>query len=227
MNGNAPIALPALGIPPGLIRMDEDPPGLLALSFKLEDAFGRVLAQMNRNVFEAVPSRLYDLRVDTAGTKIKIQIRRNDTVLDIHSYRLTEGQLIEMVDKDWSDWREFARRREAIDPAFRHSLPYSQPKDPNILPFEMANDPRVFLNSPTGPMRPSEISEGVYEIYKGRVYNDIMKYARFKCLDDEGKIAILDYRKIITHHLGKQVTAGQGIDIGGQGIGFGAIWLDS
>lgn len=94
-----------------LRRTDE---GLLLLSFQLRADDGSIIAEMEDNMFEADPSRLYDLEINTSGTKLKFWLSQRNIGLDLSFKRVPMHELSTILEADrLRAEKEFDRRLPA------------------------------------------------------------------------------------------------------------------
>ena len=83
-----------------LLTFNENNQGLLELSFALQNQAGHMLAEMTNNMFQAAPPHLFDIDVNTGGTKIHIRVTKSDVVLDISTKKFTLDALTELLHED-------------------------------------------------------------------------------------------------------------------------------
>jgi hypothetical protein len=199
--------------------MNENEEGLMELTFALRDEKSRRLAEMQNNMFLATPPLLYDIHVDTGGTKIKIKLSKSDVVLDLWSKRLTLEQLEKALREDWERWRRFRDERAKKNPSFRTYQEFYDAKDPSPQVRFMGGQPDLLS---ADSVLPSE-SEG--EQYRDSVIQATMEYASSYLMQDGGYINILDCKNLVTHERGLKQEVRNGVAVGPFGWGFGCSIL--
>lgn len=80
------------------LRRTDD--GLLLLSIQVRANDGSVLAVLEDNMFEADPSRLYDLETSTGGTRLKFWLSQRDIGLELSLKRVTLAELSAILEAD-------------------------------------------------------------------------------------------------------------------------------
>jgi hypothetical protein len=202
---------------PPIVTLLESEEGLLELSFALHDQKGRILAEMQNNLFRASPPKLFDIHVDTGGTKIKIKVSRSDVILNLWSTRVTLDQLEGWAQEDWDQWRSHRDRRARENPVFRTWQEVYLPDD-TLHPYGRFLGGAGFF-SPTAVLP----SESQSEEYRRITFEGIRNYANTYLIDDEGKVPVLDYRNLVTYLGNRKLQVRNGIDWGG----VGWFWLSN
>jgi hypothetical protein len=172
-----------------LRRMDN---GLLSLSFRLRAADGSVIAEMEDNMFEADPSRLYDLEANTGGTKLKFWLHKRGVGLDLSFKRVTQDELSSILEAD----------RQDSDKRWQSNAPAIQ--DSNGI----AAAPQELQQQSDLPARPKEIHEnkGI-----GMTGAGVIRWASSNCLDDEQRIPLLNFENVVIHRGGRWLVIRDGI----------------
>ena len=206
------------GFPNDMFTLNDNSVGLQELSFHLRDATGNVLAGMTDNYFEATPPRLYDIQVDTGGTKIKIKVKKSEVVLDLWSSRVTLETLEEMLVQDWKAWIIQRDRMIKENPNFRTWQEFADTSDPkNILAY--VNNPKP------GPWPQQSIPEASQKDHLEKVLEGVKTSALKYSLDDDGRIMVLNFNHLVTFDDNRKIEIRNGVDIAGSGQGFGCVML--
>ena len=96
--GGTTVAVALAGEPAIWLRRTNE--GLLLLSFKLKAADNSILAEMEDNMFEADPSLLHNLEVNTGGTKLKFWLSPRNIGLKLSFKRITIDELSIALETD-------------------------------------------------------------------------------------------------------------------------------
>jgi hypothetical protein len=172
-SGGESIPLVLAGEP--VISLTRGDGGLLSLSMNLKLPDGTSVASINENSFEADPTQIHDLVLNTAPTSVKIWLSDRNVGMELSFRRMTLQQVDKLLARD----RERARRKAAdlMPPAFR----------------------RLISSSPLLSDRNSDLP-GPF----------IREYAESQ-VDDEDKVAFLDFKKLRVHSKGRELVVGDGI----------------
>jgi hypothetical protein len=198
-----------------IIRLATGPGGLLFLSFLLKSSDGAVVASMVDNVFQSDPATLHDLKCNASATSIKIWFAPRDIGLDLLFARITIDELDDILARDKKraeDSPAAKRAREEIERAM-NDLPTSvreilSEREP-LLPPGIEELPRhireAFLSGdPTGTMT--------------------RHWASQHSLDDDGKLALLDFTNIAIHDDGRNIRIRNGFGEGPGLFGYNAAF---
>jgi hypothetical protein len=186
-----------------LRRTDDE---LLLLSFQLRSDDGSVHAEMEDTMFEADPSRLYDLETNTGGTRLKFWLARRNIGLDVSFKRATMAELSAILEAD--------RRRAEQD--FEQKLPADV--------REMIRDARSQSAGDWFRTLPSfqQLPEGIREAHlSGDPTGTFVKgWATRHCLDDEQKVPLLNFESLVLFSGGRRIVIRNGIGAEGYKIGY-------
>jgi hypothetical protein len=179
-----------------LLTFNENDQGFLELSFALQDQSGQTLAEMRSNMFQAVPPQLFDIAVDTGGTKIQIRVSRSDVVLDIRTKRFTIEELTELLHADWARWIRFRDRSSESNPNFRTHQEIHKPIGPALV------SSRILGGQPD---RTSPVSilptEAESTEYRDSTINDVLAHANYLKGADE-YVYVLNVQNLVTYQSG-------------------------
>jgi hypothetical protein len=169
-------------------------------------------------MFQASPPRLFDIIVDTGGSKIEIRVNNSDVVLDLRSRRIHIDELDEMVQSDWERWTRFQKRRAKNSPWFRTHIEVYDPKNLSFPSGQIIGGQADWL-SPTQAL-PTEAHN---EELRASTLCGVKDYANSYLKDSEGYIYILNLQRLTTHLSGTKWVVENGFAnvIPGVTVGWG------
>ena len=218
MGGREAVMEPAVGpyVERNFIGLRENPLGLLELSFVLRDQYVNRVAVMENNMFAARPERMFDLQVDVGATRIKIRQQKRSVLLDLQSSRKSPEELFEMLESDWERSEKALGKRaknEETRPVFRDYL-----MGP-LTPAEAAESstPSLWRDEGSGQLVDS----------RTHLISFVFDWAMEYCVDEEGKIPILDFRNMVAYIFGSKLEIRDGVDVGkNKAMTFGAFFSE-
>lgn len=203
-SGGMSVAVAVAGKPAIWLRRTDE--GLLLLSFRLPAADGSVLAEMEDNMFWADPSRLYDLEASTGGTKLKFWLARRNIGLDLSFQRVTLDELSATLEAD--------RRR--AKKAFELQLPAEVQDMLRQAKSDTGND--WFQSLPSFQDIPEEIRDA--HLSGDPTGTFVKRWANTHCLDDEQRVALMNFENLCLHDGDRRVVVRNGIAADGYVIGY-------
>jgi hypothetical protein len=203
-SGGMNVTVALAGEPAIWLRWTDD--GLLLLSFRLRGPDGSVLAEMEDNMFEADPSRLYDLEASTGGTQLKFWLARRHVGLDLSFKRLTLDELTATLQTD----------RLRAEQQFDRHLPPDVPDMLRQANSQIGND---WIQSVASFQ---DLPEAIREAHlSGDPPGTLVKrWVSAHCLDDEQRIPLLNFENLVLHGHRQQVVIRNGIAADGFVIGY-------
>jgi hypothetical protein len=135
---------------------------------------------MDENLFTCDPDALYDLRVDTGATTVKVWFAEREIGLDMAFERLRPHELQDVLRTDREHAAATAKRRQEFG-GFADLSPEEMAADEDNLP----------------PMMPRAHASD------DRVGALVMRWAERCCLDEDGRIPLLDIRDLRLYDRGK------------------------
>ena len=207
-----------------LLTFNENDQAFLELSFALQDQSGRTLAEMRRNMFQAAPPHLFDIDVDTGGTRIRIRVTSSDVVLDIRTKKYTIEELTELLHADWTRWIRFRDRWSESSPNFRTHQVIEERIGPVLRR-------RRILGGQPDPASPVPIlpTEEQSTEYRDSTIKSVLAHANYLKSAD-GYVCVLNVQNLVTYQSGVKWEVRDGFsqtDPTGDftGWGFGSMML--
>jgi hypothetical protein len=189
-----------------VVAITEGNGGVLELSFALRDARSDPVARMRQNSFVGHPEQLFDLEVDCGATSIRIRAAKLQVVLSLQSRRVTREELRRRLEEDWA--------RAQVSLSNRHTpAVWRDSIMGTLIPVPQAGQP-VALNW-------RDPASGQAFESRERLVGQIYDWAMTYCLDDEGRVPLLDFRNLVTHLDGHTLTVRDGVDSGSLALNFG------
>lgn len=182
--------------------------GHLLLSFQLLAADGSILALMEDNMFEADPKRLYDLEASTGGTRLKFWLSRRNIGLELTFERVTMGELSNMLEAD---------RLLASPPLELLHTADNQEVDPDSKP---KSNSAWFQELPSFQRLPEALRDSI--LSKDPTGTFVKRWVSNHCLDDEQRVPLLNFEKLVFFRGSKRVEIRNGIVTEGLGIKYSA-----
>ena len=167
-------------------------------------------------MFRATPPSLFDIAVNTGGTKVTIKVSKSQVILDLSLKRVTIEQLDMMIQEDWERWLRFRNEQSKGSPLFRTSQEVYVP--------EVSSHPR-FLGGQPALFSPEAVlpSETESLEYKEIVRNSIKKFANAQLLQEDEHINVMDCVQLVTYMNNLKCEIRHGVSIGMLGTGFGCV----
>ncbi|MCO6438067.1 MAG: hypothetical protein J5J06_13320 [Phycisphaerae bacterium] len=202
-SGGSSAVLSVSGNP--IIRVTTGESGLLLLSFLLKSPDGAVVAHMTDNIFQSDPAALHDLKCKASATSIKVWLAPRDIGLDLTLKRITIDDLDGVLARD--------RERAENSPAAKRALEEwecAMNDLPAPVKESLSNREQFKPRGMDG--LPQHIQEA---ILSGDPTGTITKHwATQHCLDDEGKLALLDFTNLAIHERGRCIRICNGFSEG-------------
>ena len=208
-----------------LLTFNKNDQGFLELSFALEDQGGRMLAEMRSNMFQAAPPHLFDIDVNTGGTKIRIRVSRSDVLLDIRTKKFTIEALTELLHTDWERWLMFRNERSRSSPTFLTYQAVDEPIGATLRRTRIiGGQPDPTLGAPTLP------TEAESKEYRDYTIKGVLAHANH-LKDANGDVYILNVQNLLTYRSGLKWEVRDGFSLtnsagGYAGWGFGCMMLN-
>ena len=172
-----------------IFRLSKDAEsGFVQLSFDLRDKCGDAIVQMQENDFVLTPSSVHDLQVTVTKHQLKIWVSRENVGLDLSFRWLTWDKLVETFDKDWRPSAK-SKRTKAVFSGMTAGLPAGMKEQ-----FE------------------SDMKQSAAE-HDEQARQMLRKEVEEKCMRN-GKIPLLDIRKMDIYHRGVKTVVDNGIYTG-------------
>jgi hypothetical protein len=169
----------------------------LTLSLVLKASDGATLLAMEENMLVAYSEKLHDLEVDTGPTKVKAWFPERKVGLDLSFRRLTVDELDAVLKPD----RE---RSEEAGKAMRMKMMADLPDDIKQVLSESDNTTSPWADRLPGPLRTACLN-------KDPVGTMVKEWAKANCLDDEGRVPLLDFKNMTIHEAGRCIVIRDGI----------------
>jgi hypothetical protein len=181
--------------------------GLLLLSFQLQDSEGSLIAVMEDNMFEADSRRLFDLEVNTSATRLKFWLAQRKIGLDLSFKRVTMEQLSQVLQADHlrADAEGEARLPADVRSALQEMKSQGAPS---------------WRNSPSFQEHPEHIREA--QLSGDPTGTGVKRWVASHCLDDEGKVSLLDFEHLVLNGNGRRIVIHDGIATEGIAIRYSA-----
>jgi hypothetical protein len=170
---------------------------LLLLSLVLQASDGLVLAEMEDNMFEVDPSRLYDLEANTGGTRLKFWLSKRNIGLDLSFKRVTMPELSAILDSD--RLRAERESEQRLPDEVKHTL-----REAKLRPTS-----NWFQSLPSFQQLPDEVREA--HLSGNPTGTFVKRWASSHCQDDEGRIPLLDFETLILHDGPRRIVIRNGI----------------
>ena len=195
-----------------IIGLSRNEHGLLDVSFVFRDVSSIPFATMAANAFECENAQLYDLDVDTGATHLRIWFAQRKVGLDVDFSRLIPAELDEILQRDKARAEESHARQQRD--AWKWLL-QSLEAEPN--PSERIKADIVSLRTLKNEAPLARfIAAGDWSSPKPDTVGDRVRETTLaSCLDGDGRIPFLDFRRLETHHSGRKIEIREGLAVNG------------
>ena len=187
-----PTCTPALAVRNvPIIRLAKDENDLLLLDLDLRAADGTSVLSMEQNMLLCNSASVHDLEVDTGATRVKAWFAPRDVGIELRFTRVTLDELGATL----ADDRE---RAEKASKLLIRALP------PDIQ-AEFDRPPSLSWLA----QLPAEIRDAF--LSGDPVGWRVRKWATANCLDDEQRIPLLDFKRMVVYGEGRRIVISDGI----------------
>jgi hypothetical protein len=195
------------------IRIRRAETGLLLLSLKVDNVDGANILEVEDNMLLAQPAELHDLEVNTSATKVRVWFADRKIGLDLSFKRMTAEQLSDLLKTDLD--RSNARRDERLS-----SLKLRLGDRAGVL--ESTPESReAWLASLSNPL-PDAIRSAI--ISDDQVGDLVKEWARNNCRDDEGLVAVLNFKQLSLYGHGRHVQIEDGVRSDGLDVSYSTFF---
>ena len=205
-----------------VIQINAADSGLLSVSLALRAKDGSVVARMVDDVFEAGPTKPFDLHARTTKTQIRIWHQPRNIGLDVSLNKVTPERLDEVLSSDRVRQSQklapvHSETKECLENTLRH------------LPEDLADRIREDYASMMTPRSPEEISRRVTKFrerfgasglpdhflqahYSGDpVGHRVKSWSTSSCTDSDGRISLLNFDNLLLYGRNRQIRIRNGI----------------
>lgn len=176
--------------------------GLLQLSFVLNSPEGAVAASMVENMFQSDPASLHDLSCTVGAKSVTVWFGQRDIGLKLSFNRMTMDGLSDLLVSD--------RKRAENNPAAKRT---QEELGRFMGEFRHGTDRAGAPSRQTSSALPSRDLAGLA----------IKEWASANCLDEDGRLTLIDFENISLHAGGRHVRIRNGITEGSLYIGYSAL----
>jgi hypothetical protein len=173
-----------------IITLSRNDTGMLSLSFVLNDADDNIVAVMKDNVFEAFPQNLHDLEVTVGKKTIRVWFMPANLGLEVSFARISLQQLHTIIERD--EMRT-TKKTSSLGSGEHHAELMARMKD--WLPERMCAIVDLTMGDTIGPLR-------------------LVRKLAAQLVDDNGLVALLNFKRMMVYHHGKVIGIAKGITDG-------------
>jgi hypothetical protein len=211
--GGSEVILAIEGRP--LVRLRRNVAGLLALSFDLWDADGKLLLRMVDNSLELYPKDVHDFIATAKKREVMLWIGDRDIGLDLSFERITMEELDKLLVDD------FMRIKKKSDSLLDKALERIGNRLGQVWQESDSSQRAV-------PSWIDRVPEGIREqVREGFLTGDmtgpwVKKWARTNCAQSDGKIPFLNFKNLSFFFSGNRLRVRHGVTSEGLEIGYSA-----